>query len=79
MEQTVNKCVSVRTEQNVIISVELVPVPPAGWDLTVKRVSYKQMHPNPFKIELIFFYPALFNCISFLSSVPPPKAVFLEP
>lgn len=37
MEQTVNKCVSVRTEQNVIMSVELVPVPPAGWDLTVKR------------------------------------------
>lgn len=52
MEQTVIKCVSVRTEQNVTMSVELVPVPPAGWDLAVKRVSYKQTHPNPFGIEL---------------------------
>lgn len=46
MEQSVNSCVSVRTELNVTTSAELVPVPSAGWDHTVKRVSYKQMHPN---------------------------------
>lgn len=46
MEPSVTECVSVRTEPNVTTSAELVPVPPAGWDHIVKRVSNKQMHSN---------------------------------
>lgn len=44
MESSVTECVSVRMVPNVTTSAELVPVPPAGWDHTVKRVSNKQMH-----------------------------------
>lgn len=46
MEPSVTECVSVRMEPNVTTSAELVPVPPAGWDHIVKRVSNKQMHSN---------------------------------
>lgn len=46
MEPSVTECASVRMVPNVTTSAELVPVPPAGWDHTVKRVSNKQMHSN---------------------------------
>lgn len=48
MEPSVTECASVRMVPNVTTSAELVPVPPAGWDHTVKRVSKsnKQMHSN---------------------------------